>query len=254
MGTPRPETGRQRAPQAGCGSDGQTPPPGAWARRARPSSTPAGSRASHTQAGPSPQGSRRPPNPGPPPRLGSGIIDAPPAGASSVGNCQQAEGPVGTLSTLLTCQRLKGPGWPGGGARGGRRGVDLRIYTRTPPPPTAAGSDRAHPGAAPPGAQLSPGCVPFQGLPGPREEVRGRPRQDPAPPALEPSPAPPRGGLTSEHPLPGQPRPVWTPPAALPVRSPRWNGLGAPSPSPDSSPGASQFPVPGAPVSASSTS
>lgn len=58
------------------------------------------------------------------------VMEAPPAGASAGrerGDCKQAEGPAGTLSTLLTCQRLKGPGRPGGGAGGWGR--DLRIYT-----------------------------------------------------------------------------------------------------------------------------
>lgn len=32
------------------------------------------------------------------------------------GNRKQAEGPAGTLSTLLTCQRRAGPRRPGGGA------------------------------------------------------------------------------------------------------------------------------------------
>lgn len=107
----------------------------------------------------------RPPPARRPLRLGSGIIDAPPAGVSSAGNCQQAEGPAGTLSTLLTCQSLKGPGRPGGGAQDGR-GVDLRIYTR---PPLSRPPHRKSVGAAflLAGALYSPGGSARSTAPGP---------------------------------------------------------------------------------------
>lgn len=57
--------------------------------------------------------------------------------------------PAGTLGTLLTCQRLKGPGRPGGGA-GGRDGVGARLGDLHPLLEAAPPSLRRTPAAVPP--------------------------------------------------------------------------------------------------------
>ena len=74
--------------------------------------------------------------------------------------CRQAEGPEGTPGTLLTCQRLKGPGRPGGGLQAGG-GRDLRIYT----PLGAAGGGSVRPAAArapSPNPESDPGSAAFR--------------------------------------------------------------------------------------------
>lgn len=62
------------------------------------------------------------------------------------GNCKQAEGPAGTLSTLLTCQRRAGPRRPRGGAGGfmtrppGARGGSVCPRPSAPHPKSHPGS------------------------------------------------------------------------------------------------------------------
>ena len=100
--------------------------------------------------------------------------------------CRQAEGPEGTPGTLLTCQRLKGPGRPGGGLQAGG-GRDLRIYT----PLGAAGGGSVRPAAArapSPNPESDPGSAAFRsGSPLPERVQSGSP-QEPAPPAARPRP------------------------------------------------------------------
>lgn len=133
----------ERAPQGGCGAAGHGHSP-----RAQGTSPCV---LSHAPASRGlllpphglclgPKGSRRLPTPGP--EATTWLRDYRRAASWSelAGNCQQAEGPVGTLSTLLTCQCLKGPGRPGGVAKAGEGETeDLRSPPNSPRPLTPPG-------------------------------------------------------------------------------------------------------------------
>ena len=133
------EDGEAPRGRGGCGSDGRAHLPGAWVRLACPLRHPPGSpRSGWAAPGVSGGGGGRPPAPSS--AAPTWLRDYRRAASwSALGsNCQQAEGPAGTLSTLLTCQRLRSRAAWGRGSS--RRGGDLRIYAR---PLGASRSDSA---------------------------------------------------------------------------------------------------------------
>lgn len=79
------------------------------------------------------------------------------------GNCKQAEGPEGTLSALLTCQRRAGP-------RG--LGAEPRIYNTSSGPPEEAAPALRHPPRIPSPTRVRPTFPSGFPLPPEREQSR----------------------------------------------------------------------------------
>lgn len=177
-GTRRPKRLLERACTAGqlwgCWPRAFAKGPGNLSVCPLPCTRQPGSPASPTWAVPGPQGVSQAAHPRP--EATTWLQDYRRAASWSelAGNCQQAEGPVGTLSTLLTCQCLKGPGRPGGVAKAGEGETeDLR-----PPPTPRAPLHRL-------GSDQDSGKAAFfsGGFQSPWEEARCRLPQDCAPPA-----------------------------------------------------------------------